>query len=170
MAVCMPLKSLSFLHFGTQILLRNIGQQRNPAKQCQTREFPQSGTTELEVEFHIDHFSDGSLSGHGHSKGGNRHGQWTWYYKCGALKATGSYADGELEGHWEWRWKTGHPSLRGAFIHGLKTGRWTWYYETGQLCGEGTYEKGKKSGEWKTFYKTGHLKRLRVFSGYEIVG
>ena len=112
---------------------------------------------------HKELFADGGLSGEGRTKGGKRHGKWTWYHKNGGLKAVGKYADGELDGYWEWSRENGKPLQAGSFDCGQQVGPWKRYYENGQVWDEGAYAGGKKVGEWKVYEKSGTLKQAKVF-------
>lgn len=90
-------------------------------------------------------FADGKPETSGQFRGGQKQGDWKYYFRNGRLKASGADDDGKLTGHWVW-WQSGERLQEGDFTQNRQAGPWGRWFDNGQLFGEGSYnDDGRRS-------------------------
>ncbi len=104
--------------------------------------FDQDG--KLKHGVHQQYFKNGSLSGEGIFKDGEKNGEWKCFLANGQLKAIEKYTKVKMIGEWKWYCENGDPLQMGSIDNDIKTGVWTRYQEDGTLMDETRFTDGKK--------------------------
>jgi antitoxin component YwqK of YwqJK toxin-antitoxin module len=86
-------------------------------------------------------------------------------YANGKMKEEGAYRGGEKVGQWTYYWKNGSKKTVGRYDKGKPTGTWIYYSDTGASLGKGTYKNGKMWNGTFVRFVMGIPKTMRVEKG-----
>jgi antitoxin component YwqK of YwqJK toxin-antitoxin module len=89
----------------------------------------------------VERHRDGRKAMEGRYRGGEKHGQWTWWYESGTVEEEVSFDMGRRHGPFVQRWRSGKKRTEGRFCFGLQCGRWVTWNEDGQELGAIQYEE-----------------------------
>ncbi|MBW1879371.1 MAG: hypothetical protein JRJ84_13490 [Deltaproteobacteria bacterium] len=95
--------------------------------------------------------------------GGEKQGEWTWYYPNGQFSRVEHWAEGALDGAYVEYAPYGGTSIEGGYAAGEPDGTWTWFREDGTLERTGGYIDGQKHGEWFEYDPQGKPLTRRLF-------
>jgi antitoxin component YwqK of YwqJK toxin-antitoxin module len=93
--------------------------------------------------------------------GGEREGEWTFWYPDGALREHGLYAAGRRTGTWrQWHHdgqlaSVGERGFHAATGGSEREGPWTFWHPGGSVRARGTFAAGRREGEWEFFDEDG---------------
>ena len=65
------------------------------------------------------------------------------HHDNGKVKEEGTYRGGEKTGQWTFYWKSGIKQVEGAYLKDKPHGVWKFYDEKGRQMAVGTYKNGK---------------------------
>lgn len=114
--------------------------------------------------FQFDKVAEGSFVG------GEREGEWLFYWPSGQVSTSERYSKGKLTGESKSFFIDGKPSVTHTYIDDKKDGLELKYYSNGVLSSEGNYIDGNKNGIWKTYGVNGVIEDEYFYNEGELNG
>lgn len=90
----------------------------------------------------------------GNFEGGNKIGQWFYYYDEKKLKSEINYSNDVLNGKTINYFDNGNVKFEGDFLNGQKNGKWGYYFQNGEKKYEETYQNGVSNGSYISYFET----------------
>lgn len=94
----------------------------------------------------------------GNPNGGDKFGEWKYYYESGKLKEVSNYDNDDRDGSFINYYENGNVKSQGSYMKDKKNGSWKFYHENGKLEKKGSFKDGYKTGTWEGYYDNGNLK------------
>lgn len=115
--------------------------------------------TGIWTEYH----NTGEFRAKGLCAGGNRIGEWIFYYPNGKIEQKGMYdKKGRPKGVWKWYYENEALMREESYVNGKREGPMTDYSEDGKILTKGEYFDNMQEGLW--VYETPEYKEIGKFT------